>query len=242
MVPRIVGLYLPGGRPETVVDLGCGTGLSTFLWAGIADRVIGVDSSADMLSVARLHAETRATSSSVTFREAFAESTGLEPASADVVTCSQSFHWMEPAATLREVARVLRPGGVFAAYDCDWPPALDWELERAFEDVRRRAGEIARASGRQYARQRDKGRHLDAIRASGLFRYAREIVFHAVEPCGARRFVGITLSQGWLQDHLKEGRSEAELGVAALRELAAERLGRRRLGMVLSYRLRLAVR
>ena len=42
-------------------------------------------------------------------------------ASADIVTCSQSFHWMEPEPTLAEIARILRPGGVFAAYDYDWP-------------------------------------------------------------------------------------------------------------------------
>lgn len=31
-------------------------------------------------------------------------------------------HWMEPDATLAEVARLLRPGGVFATVDGDWPP------------------------------------------------------------------------------------------------------------------------
>ena len=34
----------------------------------------------------------------------------------------QALHWMEPAPTFGEVARLLRPGGVFAALDCDWPP------------------------------------------------------------------------------------------------------------------------
>ncbi len=177
----------------------------------------------------------------MTFREAFAESTGLDPASADVVTCSQSFHWMEPASTLREAARILRPGGVFAAYDCDWPPVVDRALEQAFDEMYRRGGEIARAGGKPYARQREKSRHLDDIRGSGLFRYVREVVFHAAEPCSARRFVGIALSQGWLQDLLKDRHTEAELGLAGLRDLAAERLGGRRPAMVLSYRLRLAV-
>uniref|UniRef100_UPI001C2FFD80 class I SAM-dependent methyltransferase n=1 Tax=Lysinibacillus sp. GbtcB16 TaxID=2824761 RepID=UPI001C2FFD80 len=54
---------------------------------------------------------------------------------ADVITCSQSFHWMEPQSTLREFARVLRPGGVFAAYDCDWPPAFNWQVEEAFRKL-----------------------------------------------------------------------------------------------------------
>jgi SAM-dependent methyltransferase len=38
-----------------------------------------------------------------------------------LVTCSQSLHWMEPEPTFAEVARILRRGGVFAAYDYDWP-------------------------------------------------------------------------------------------------------------------------
>jgi hypothetical protein len=41
-----------------------------------------------------------------------------------VVLAVQALHWMEPTATFAEVARILRPGGVFAAIDCDWPPAV----------------------------------------------------------------------------------------------------------------------
>jgi SAM-dependent methyltransferase len=40
-------------RPTLVVDLGCGTGTSTFYWRGYADRVIGVEPNADMLTTAR---------------------------------------------------------------------------------------------------------------------------------------------------------------------------------------------
>ena len=50
----------------------------------------------------------------------------------------QALHWMEPAPTFGEVARLLRPGGVFAALDCDWPPVLgDAIVEQAWDDCRR---------------------------------------------------------------------------------------------------------
>lgn len=39
---------LAGGRPRVVLDLGCGTGLSTRIWYGYADEVIGVDPNEDM--------------------------------------------------------------------------------------------------------------------------------------------------------------------------------------------------
>ncbi len=49
-----------------------------------------------------------------------------EEGTAGIVTCAQSFHWMEPESTFIEVARILRPGGVFAAYDYDRPPTVHW--------------------------------------------------------------------------------------------------------------------
>ena len=49
---EVVRRYL-GRNPETVVNLGCGTGLSTRVWEAVSDRVIGVEPSGDMLAVAQ---------------------------------------------------------------------------------------------------------------------------------------------------------------------------------------------
>ncbi len=49
----------------------------------------------------------------------------------------QALHWMEPESTFVEVARLLRPGGVFAALDCDWPPSVgDADAEQAWHTAR----------------------------------------------------------------------------------------------------------
>lgn len=56
----------------------------------------------------------------------------LENGSVDIVTCSQSLHWMEPTSTFQEIQRILRPGGVFAAFDCDWPPVINAEAENLY--------------------------------------------------------------------------------------------------------------
>ena len=110
-VVEILTRYL-GRRPRTVVDLGCGSGRSALAWRGAAGRIIGVEPGGDMLTQATANARG---ARDVTFIRAFSDGTGLAGGSADIVTCSQSFHWMEPAATLREVSRLLGPGGVFAA-------------------------------------------------------------------------------------------------------------------------------
>src|SRR5436305_6724630 len=116
-------------RPHLVVDLGSGTGLSTTYWAERAEAVVGVEPSADM----RCQAEARTTAGNVRYQEGFSTATGLPDACADIVTCSQSLHWMEPESTFAEIARILRPGGVFAAYDCDWPPTINWAIEQAHQ-------------------------------------------------------------------------------------------------------------
>ncbi len=120
---------LPG-----VVDLGSGTGLSTRWAASWAASVVGVEPNADM----RKQAEKRPVPNAV-YRTGVSHDTGLDTGSADVVIAVQAMHWMEPVATLTEVARLLRPGGVFATMDADWPPVSGVTgAERAWAVIHRR--------------------------------------------------------------------------------------------------------
>jgi SAM-dependent methyltransferase len=228
-------------RPTLVVDLGSGTGLSTRAWADRADEVVGVEASAEM----RARAEHETSAPNVRYLHAFAQETRLPDGAADIVTCSQSLHWMEPEPTFAEVARILRPGGVFAAYDYDWPPLCHWEVELAFSELVRRVGEARRGTGRPpwTGRPRyDKPQHLERIRASGRFRFAREIGLHSRIRGNADRIVGMALSLGPLVVLLEGGRSEEELGLAQLREIAARALGSAESDWFMSYRVRLAVK
>jgi SAM-dependent methyltransferase len=210
-------------RPALVVDLGCGTGLSTRAWAGRASQVIGIDPSPDMIH----QAGAVTTEPSVVYRAGFGHATGLPDCCADIITCSQSFHWMEPESTLAEAARVLRPGGVFAACDHDfWPIMASWEAELAFRTF---------GQGLRLREERDqvsadvprweKSEHLARIEASKRFRYTREILLHHVELGNAERLVGLALSQGAAQTLLKSGLSETDLGLDQLRADATRLLG-----------------
>ena len=223
-------------RPRLVVDLGSGTGLSTRLWAERAEEVIGVEASREM----REQAEAATSAENVRFVHAYAQATGVPDAAADIVTCSQALHWMEPEPTFAEAARILRPGGVFAAYDYDWPPVVHWEIEAAFEEMLR-LGRVGRRPDRGIMRY-TKESHLDRIKASGHFRYAREIVLHSRERGGAARIVGMALSLGPLTVMLRTGTTEEEIGVEALRETADRVLGDREVDVYLGYRVRLGVR
>ncbi|MDQ6661038.1 MAG: class I SAM-dependent methyltransferase, partial [Chloroflexota bacterium] len=119
-----------------------------------------------------------------------AHQTGLPDGCADIVTAAQSFHWMEPTATLTEIARILRPGGLFAAYDYDWPPTLHWELERMYQEVDERFDELLQERGlAQNLKMWSKDRHLDLMRESAHFRFTHEVLLHHIEQGDAARFL-----------------------------------------------------
>ena len=109
-----------GGKADVVVDLGSGTGLSTRWAASWAGEAIGVEPGADM----RDRAAAATGQPNVRYTAGWSNDTHLPDGCADVVLAVQALHWMDPTATFAEVARLLRPGGVFAALDCDWPPSV----------------------------------------------------------------------------------------------------------------------
>ena len=130
---RWLARYAAVERPA-VVDLGSGTGLSTRWAATWAASVIGVEPNADMRAVAAARPV-----DAVTYTDGTSAATGLPDASADVVLAVQAMHWMEPTSTLAEVARILRPGGVLAVVDADWPPITgSAEAELAWVALHRR--------------------------------------------------------------------------------------------------------
>jgi SAM-dependent methyltransferase len=236
-------MHYLGRRPALVADLGAGTGISTRLWAGHADMVVGVEPNADMRAIAAARTPAEVEGTRLEFCDGHSAATGLPDGSADLVCCVQAFHWMEPAATLAEAARILRPGGLFAAVDCDWPPTITVEAEIAFKTVMDRVHRLQVERGVFDAVTAwPKERHLDNIRASGHFRYAREVVMHQEETGGVARLVGIVMSQGGVEDLLKLGVTEEEMGLPEFRAAARAALGDRVVPWVFGYRMRVGAK
>lgn len=214
--------YAGVSRPGLVVDLGSGTGLSTRLWIGRAAQVIGIEPCRDMRRRAAEATSGVAGGESLTYREGASDETGLPDAAADIVTCSQSLHWMEPQSTFAEAARILRPGGVFAAIDVNMTPSFGGPAEEAFAAMRRRSRALEEQLRLSPVRRWDKAGHLGRLAASGLFRYTRELTAHHVEPGGGRRLWGLAMSLGGVAALLGGGVDEAAFGLDVLRrEVAA---------------------
>ncbi|MDZ7271138.1 MAG: class I SAM-dependent methyltransferase [candidate division KSB1 bacterium] len=173
----------PGQR---LLDLGCGTGWAVRTIARQEPRAFacGVDISRVMLRQARR----LCTSAKIGFVQADSEHLPCADASFDVVICSSSFHhYPNPVASLREILRVLRPGGVFLLLETSreafWPIALYDFVQRSFrrDHVRYYATpEIVafmRAAGFQEV--------TEVMRERGFFRHGKlvtsEVLIRAVK-------------------------------------------------------------
>jgi len=94
---------LPAG---CAIDAGCGTGRHSAYLASRGHRVIGVDATDGMLEIARLRLP------GARFLRGDMQSLPIESASADLLVCALALtHVAELGTSLREFARVVKPGG-----------------------------------------------------------------------------------------------------------------------------------
>jgi len=243
VLPRLLTQLAQAVIPSLVVDLGSGTGLSTFIWAERAKAVLGIEPNDDMLQVAHKKLRALLSSAPVSFQQGQASQTGLPAGCADIVTCSQSFHWMEPVGTLAEIARILRPGGVFATYDYQWPPTVDWRAEIAYNTFIDHAWALKEQRGIvQNYQQWPQNRQLQPLQASGHFHYTKELWLHQLERGNADRFIGLALTNGVIQDLQNGLFSEEEIGLSSFRQIVQETIGSQPIPWFFSYHVRIGIK
>ena len=110
-----------------VADVGTGTGFVAAGLAARADRVIGFDASPDMLAVARRNL---AQFANVEFREATGDQLPVSDETFDGVFANMYLHHApDPLATIQEMARTLKPGGVLCITDLDTHDH-EWQREQ----------------------------------------------------------------------------------------------------------------
>lgn len=121
---RFLVSRVDGGR---VLDVATGTGLVARELAAKGCTVVGVDQSAEMLAAARTRVH-----GNLELVEASADALPFADGEFDALTFTYLLRYVDdPAATLRELARVVKPGGTIAGLEFGLPRGLwrpPWEL------------------------------------------------------------------------------------------------------------------
>jgi SAM-dependent methyltransferase len=149
--------WLLGGDPLTVVDVGAGTGKLTRQLVAAGHDVVAVEPLEEMRAqLEDVVPEARALAGS-------AEAIPLPDESADAVVAAQAFHWFDHEPALREMARVLRPGGVLA---------LIWNMRDDSVEWMARLSDLLGAEG-----FRSGYSPAELVAGSGLFEPLEEATF-----------------------------------------------------------------
>jgi demethylmenaquinone methyltransferase / 2-methoxy-6-polyprenyl-1,4-benzoquinol methylase len=118
---------------DTVLDVATGTAAVAIELVRQKDCfVVGVDRSPEMLDVGRRRVALAGAARKVRLEEADARSLPFDDGRFDALTFTYLLRYVEdPAATLRELARVVRPGGTIAGLEFGVPAGVwraPWEL------------------------------------------------------------------------------------------------------------------
>src|ERR671919_1787601 len=114
---------IEAGPGDTVLDVATGTAaVAIDLTRRFGCRVVGVDQSAEMLASARRRVQAAGLEDAIELREARAEELPFAEAAFDALTVTYLLRYVDdPAAAMRELARVVRPGGRIAMLDFSVP-------------------------------------------------------------------------------------------------------------------------
>ncbi len=124
---------IDAGPGDTVLDVASGTGaVAIELARRHGCRVVGVDQSGEMLTEGRRRVEAAGLDERIELREGRAEELPFEEAAFSGLTFTYLLRYVDdPAATMRELARVVRPGGKVAMLEFGVPsralPRGAWE-------------------------------------------------------------------------------------------------------------------
>jgi SAM-dependent methyltransferase len=186
--------------PVRVVDLGAGTGILTRVLLGLGHDVVPVEP--DEAMRAQLAGATPGTVALAGSSEAIP----LPADSVDAVVAGQAYHWFDPTRAPAEIARVLRPGGVFAAI---------WNLRDESVPWVARLTEVAHLEDTH--ERLEQGVHEEALRAAGFGPVIREDFRHATTHM-PDSLIELMKTRSYYLTAPPEGRAEI---VAGLRHLTA---------------------
>jgi ubiquinone/menaquinone biosynthesis C-methylase UbiE len=101
------------GSSDSVLEIGCGTGLATQGLVRLSNRITALDPGAELLRIAKERLENFPT---IEFVQTTFEAWPPSKSDFKLVAAAQAIHWVSPQVGLPKIASLLRPGGTLAVF------------------------------------------------------------------------------------------------------------------------------
>lgn len=204
VLTSITALGRSRGRPVDACDVGAGTGICSRMLAAAGCRVAAVEPNEAM----RREGEARNEHLDISWTRGSGEATGMPDDRFDLVTMASAFHRTDFDAATREFARILKPGGYFAAL---WNPRVierTPSLQEIENKMRELAPDMQRVSSGRSAFCNGLTRRLEA-----LPQFAQPLYLEAchMEIMTPERYLGIWQTDNDVRVQMGEARFAAFL-------------------------------
>ncbi|MFB7786974.1 class I SAM-dependent methyltransferase [Streptomyces vinaceus] len=211
-VEELAGRGLRGAR---VADVGAGTGIATGLLRARGAEVLAVEPGDGMA------AEFRRSNPGIPLVRGDGDRLPLVTAGFDFLTYAQAWHWTDPARSVPEARRVLRPGGALALWWNDMDATVPWiaEQDERIRDLFDAAGLTYRALPAELDFTQREIRWSRRIPLDvHLANHASHSAFLMLGPAGTREFIDAERARltALFPDGTVEERYVVTLGVAVV--------------------------
>lgn len=186
-----------------ILDVGCGTGQATLLFAQGGYRIIGLDVGQEMVDIAK---EKCSSFPKVSFKVGTFEDLKFPEASLDIIVSGMAWHWINPNGREEKAHRLLKSGGTLALF---------WSYQRKEESyfVKAVGNILDKYGGTDRGPAGSKVRQIsdalyDQLRNSPSFTSVEMREYTEDFEFSKERYLDLVVSYGWVQVLSEEKRRD----------------------------------
>ena len=177
-----------------ILDVGCGTGQATILFAQRGYYVVGLDVGKDMIDVAK---EKCSLFPKVSFKVGTFEDVELPDSSLDVIASGMAWHWIDPTSGEKKAHRILKRRGTLALFwsyqrkeESDFVTAVGTVLDNYGKEDQGPAGSRVKSFISALYDKLKQGKSFTSVE---MREYDMDIEF------SKQRYLDLVVSYGWVQ-------------------------------------------